>query len=398
MIAASSASLAAAAAVSLGGAVALLALERLGSRRRCVIGTLVVLAAVLTAMLLEPFHPALMGDYRDFVQSRQAFVGYFGTTMRFQYHLGGAIVRAVDAALGRTAHSPVEAFDVLAGLASVVFIMGLAILAKFKGFSRPVLRYLAIVLAAPPTLLFFGYHEFGYLPDALMVWAIPLALVGLEEERGGLVVAGAAALGVGAALHGFGLVAVGFLGLVTLVYERQDGRQLAVRIAQVAGAAMVGWLAWLPVYFIGFGWTVVSDHADFRPIRPLFHTHAVASAHRFDYAVFSHIGLRDIFFEFVILGVFAAALVLLLPRGRLWEAVVVATVPAVLFVIFFWPIQGLGNDTDFLGSAFPALYGVGWLAARSRRAPAVLVAALAVGQLALLHVVRSILFIHGQDF
>jgi hypothetical protein len=257
---------------------------------------------------------------------------------------------------------------------------------------------LAIALAAPPTLLVFGYHEFGYLPDAFMVWGIPLALVGLEEERGTLLVAGAAALGVGAALHGFGLAAIAFLIIVTLVYTWGDLRRLATRLAQVVGAASFGWLIWLPIYLIGLGWKIASSDSSKRPLRPLFHTIRAASEHRYDYAVFSHTGLRDIFFEFVILGVFASVIVFWLPRTRLWWAVVIATIPMILFVILYWPVQGLGNDTDFLGAAFPALYGVGWLTARSRRLPLVLVGALAVGQLALLFVVHGLRFVHGQDF
>jgi hypothetical protein len=131
-------------------------------------------------------------------------------------------------------------------------------------------------------------------------------------------------------------------------------------------------------------------------IRPLFHTHP--HGRRWDYAVFSHIGLRDIFFEFVILGVFASAVMFLLPRSRLWLSVAVATVPMVLFVIFFWPGQGLGNDTDLFGSAFPALYGIGWLTSRSSRVSMILAAALAVGQVAIVYVVHGTEFVHTHDF
>jgi hypothetical protein len=210
------------------------------------------------------------------------------------------------------------------------------------------------------------------------------------------VVAGAAALGVGAALHGFGLVAVAFLVVVTVAYEWGDVPKLTTRLAQVVGAASFGWLVWIPVYLVGLGWSVVADHAAVRPIRPLFHT--IRAEHSYDYAVFSHIGLRDIFFEFVILGVLASAVVFLLPPDRLRQAIVVATVPIVLFVIFFWPVQGLGNDTDNLGAIFPALYGVAWLTSRFGRLSSILVAALAVGQLALVYVVHGTEFVHARDF
>jgi hypothetical protein len=37
--------------------------------------------------------------------------------------------------------------------------------------------------------------------------------------------------------------------------------------------------------------------------------------------------------------------------------VVLAAIPVVLFVAVFWPVQGLGEDTDFLASAFPVVRG-----------------------------------------
>jgi hypothetical protein len=387
-----------ASAVSIASALVLWCLAGLSASRTRAIGLVVVLGMTAAAMMAQPFKPARMGDYHDFVQSRGAFESYVGTTVHFQYQLAGTIVYGLDAVFGRTTHSPVKAFDMLARLASFVFVAGLALLALQRRFSARVVRYVAIVLAAPATLLLFGYHEFGYLPDALGVSALPLALIGLEEERNAFVIAGATLLGVGAALHGFGLVAVAFLLLVTLAWEFGEPRRLGTRLAQVIGGAAFGWLVWLALYLVVLGWQVIPDHADFLPIRPLLHTRAVPTVHRYDYAIFSHLGLRDIFFEFVILGVFASAVILFLPGGRLWRAVVAATVPMILFVVFFWPVQGLGNDTDFLGSAFPALYAVGWLTSQSRRGSLVLIAALALGQLALLHVVHGTGFVHAQDF
>ena len=381
--------------VCLTAAVVLLGLERLPSVRARARGVGIVLAGVLVAMAFQPFQPEDMGDYKDFAAG---FLSYFGSSVRFQYPLGSGIVHLFYVLAGRGAHGPADAFYGLALLASAVFVLCLGALAASRRFAPSVLRYVAIVLAAGPTLLLFGYHEFGYLPLALIASAVPLALVGLEEDRPLYLVVGAAALGVGTALHGFGLVAVVFVVIVTLVHERRDVQRLTVRLAQVVGAATFGWLVWLPVFLIGLGWDVLAGHSSARPIRPLFHTKVVASEHRFDYAVLSHYGLRDIFLEFVILGVFASAVIVLLPRTRLRQAVLVGTIPIVLFVVFFWPIQGLGNDTDFLGSAFPPLYAVGWLGSRSTRLSRALVAAAAVGQVALLYVVHGHTYVHSQDF
>jgi hypothetical protein len=388
-----------AAGVSVASAAALLGLARVARWRTRVFGTCFILAANLGVMLAQPFRPRAMGDYSVYVKNRFFFEYRFGNKIEFQYHLSGVIVHGLDAAFGRTAKSPVEAFHTLARLASFVFVLGLVLLALQQGFSSRVIRYLALAVAAPPTLLLFGYNEFGYLPGALIVCAIPLAFIGLERENDGFVLAGAVLLGVGAALHGFGLVAAGFLLLVVLIWERKEPRRMASRLVQVVGGVSFGWLSWLALYFMFLSLRVLPGNADFRPIRPLFHTGLNLDGHRYDYAVFSRIGLRDIFFEFVILGVFVSAFMLLFTRGdRLWEAVAVASVPVVLFVIFFWPVQGLGNDTDFLGSAFPPLYAAGWLASRSKRLSLVAVAILGLSQLAMLYVVHSNAFVHARDF
>src|SRR5207245_915744 len=144
---------------------------------------------------------------------------------------------------------------------------------------------------------------------------------------------------------------------LAVAWERKAPRRMLSRLVQIVGGVTFGWLSWLALYFVVLNWSVRPGHADLLPLRPLFHTYPARSLDRYDYAVFSRTGLRDIFFEFVILGVFVSAFVLFAMRGgRLWEAVAVATAPVVLFVIFFWPVQGLGNDTDFLGSAFPSFY------------------------------------------
>jgi hypothetical protein len=355
---------------------------------------------MLGAMMAQPFQrrPFDMGDYGNFVESRHAFHQHFDQ-LQFQFHLGAAIVRGLDSAFGRTAHSPAQAFDTLARLGSVVFVLGLLWLLHEHGFSTRVLRYCAIVVVAPTTLLLFGYHEFGYLPQAFFAVAIPLALIGLQQGRDGFVVAAAVLLGVGTALHGFGLVAVLFLVLLAFTWEYPSWRAIGRRLAQVAGGVVFGWLSWLALYFIAFDWTVVAGHANEQPVRPLFQTTRSAGYHRFDYAIFSGKGLHEILFEFLILGVFVSAVVLvLLARDRLWRITVLASLPVVAFVVLWWPVQGLGVDTDFLGAAFPSLYAVAWLASTSRRVSLVAVVGLALCQAAMLIVVHGHAFQHPQDF
>jgi hypothetical protein len=357
---------------------------------------LAVLAVVLGGMFMLPFETARMGDYNDYSRN---FSGYF-TTIRFQFHLGATILRGWHAVF-RTSHdAPVDAFDALARTASTLFIVGLAGLAIFRRFSPRVLRYIGIVLAAPPTLLMFGYHEFGYLPTAAIVSAIPLGIIGLETGRQGLILVASLMLGVGAALDGFGLVAPAFLVLLIIVWQTLLPRsQWDVGLLLRASAAvLLGWLVWLPLYFIGFGWTVAASHSNQLPLRPIFHTTKDVPYHRYDYAVFSHIGIRDISYEFIILGLIPSLLILFLARDPIRRTVLVASVPVVLFVILFWPVQGLGNDTDNLPSLFPSLYAAGWLLSRSKRWSLATLVMLALSQIALLHVVHGTGYVHNQDF
>jgi hypothetical protein len=332
--------------------------------------------AMLAAMTAVPLHLAVpMGDYGDYaLQGQQHFAGYFDDGIRFQFHLGGALVQVLDAWFGKTESSPQAAFRALSRLAAVVICAGLVCLAWSSRWSAQSLRYLALVFAMPTTVLFFGYHEFGYLPMALDVVAIPLALVALQTHRPNALVLSGLLCGVGAALHGFGLVALAFVLVMAATYvafEPEARLALGVSAPVAAGVAGVfGWLCWLPVYLIGFGLTVVPGHADESPVRPLLHAHYSAYYHRLDRPVLSLRVLGEIGLE---LALASATLFVVLARRRspLLRAIAVGSLPALLFVIVYWPVQGLGNDTDLLGSVFPPAIAAAWLVAESRLGAAV---------------------------
>jgi hypothetical protein len=90
------------------------------------------------------------------------------------------------------------------------------------------------------------------------------------------------------------------------------------------------------------------------------------------------------------------ALIVLVAPG-LRTAIALAAVPVVLFVAVFWPVQGLGEDTDFLASAFPPLFAVGWLVAPSRRLTIVMLGLLAAGDWALHHVLTPAFIDEGGE-
>jgi hypothetical protein len=197
-------------------------------------------------------------------------------------------------------------------------------------------------------------------------------------------------VGIGAAFHGFGLVALGFLVVLIVVYLVLDSEARAVlnlwqAPLEAAAAGVLGWVMWLPVYIIGFGIDVTPGHADESPMRPLFHARYSDYYHRLDQPVFSWHVVGQVAWE---LWVVSAVLVVLLAwqRGPLVIPVAVAALPVLLFIILFWPVQGLGNDSDFLGAAFPPAFAAAWLVARSARATLAGLLLLVTGQWAFHHI------------
>jgi hypothetical protein len=372
------------AAVLLGGSV-------LPERRYRAGLAVAALAAVLALMLRLSLHLSVpMGDYTNFVEDREHFDRYFGHNVWFQFHLGGVIVHLLDGAFHATTHSPVQAFDALARIAATLFVLALGLFVVRERWSGHALRYAALAIAVPTTLLFFGYHEFGHLPAALDVAAVPLAMVGLDQRRRDLLVTAGALAGVGCALHGFGLAALAFIVLLVGVYLWRDEAArgaLGTRVVgAVAAAGLLGWLIWLPIYLIGPSWSIDPGHSDVRPLRPLLHSHYVEQANRIAKPILSGSVIGEIGWELAVTG---AALVLVaawFTRGPDRDAVLIAAVPVLVYLVWFWPVQGLGNDSDFLGSAFPPSYAGAWLVARSRRASLLGFVALAVGNAAMAHI------------
>jgi hypothetical protein len=363
--------------------------------------TIVALTGLLVAMLRMPLHVSIPeGDYRNFVEDREHFNSYMVDGVNFQYHLSSQIVRGFDVLLGSTDSSTVSAFHWLARLIALVFVGCLVGLGFLERWSERVVRYLAIAVAVPTAALFYGYHEFGYLPAALEATAIPIGLIALERHRWWLLALSTGMLGLGAALHGFGLVALAFMLLVALVSViRDDTIEWTRGILHVGNAAvygLAGWAVWLPIYPVFLHSDIVAGHADEFPLRPLFHPEPYPHYHRIAHPVFSSPGLRDIGYEFLIVGVLALALLVLIAPG-LRTAVALAAIPVVLFVVVFWPVQGLGEDTDFLASAFPPLFAVGWLVAPSRRLTIVMLGLLATGDWALHHVLTPAFIDEGGE-
>jgi hypothetical protein len=370
-----------------------------GDLRRLI--SLIALAGLLVAMLRMPLHVSIPeGDYRNFVDGREGFRSYMVEQVSFEYHLSSQIVRGFDAALGSTDSSPVAAFHWLSRLIALVFLAGLIGLGFLERWSERVVRYMALAVAVPATALFYGYHEFGYLPAALEAAAIPLGLIALEWHRWWLLAASTALLGIGSALHGFGLIGLGFMLIVSGVYVVRD-RELATRegVLRVGNAAVygiAGWVAWIPVYPVLLHTDLVAGHADEAPLRPLFHPKPYPDYHRIADPVFSSPGLRDIGYELWITGVILLAL-LVFVTSRLRAPVAIAAIPVVLFVVLWWPIQGIGEEVDLIASVFPVVFAVAWLVAPSRRLTVLALVLLVAGEWALHHILSPAFIDEGGE-
>jgi hypothetical protein len=352
--------------------------------------TLVCLGALAAAMLRLPLTLDVPeGDYRNFVEDRAHFNDYMVDGVSFQYHLSSQIVRGFDALLGSDLASMTAAFDALVRLMVVLFVGGLAGLCFLEAWSERVVRYVALAVAVPTTVLLFGYHEFGFLPAALEATAIPLGLIALERRGWGLLALSYALIGFGAALHGFGLIGLAFVVVVSLLYllrEPDLATGAALRhVGRALAYGVLGWLVWLPLYPILLNQDVVAGHADEFPLRALFEDKPYPEYHRIAEPVLSSQGLTEIGYELWIVGVLALALLVFTP-SRLRLPVVVGSLPLLAFITVFWPVQGLGSDTDYLASAFPAIFAVAWLLAPSRRASLAALAVLTAGHWALDHV------------
>ena len=185
------------------------------NRRRRMVYAAVALALLLVGMVTAPL-PLLvtddygewMGDYVQLAGSRAGFESSFGySSILFPHHLTALVLKALDAALGATAESPARAFRWLSALAGGLFVAELLGIAILEGWSAGALRYLALCVAAPVTLLFFGFREIGYL--SLSAAGIPLLLRGFSVMgRWSIVIAAALVMGLRTALHGFGLLSL----------------------------------------------------------------------------------------------------------------------------------------------------------------------------------------------
>ena len=380
-----------------GGALLLRAAQIGESSRRRVWAIAAVLGVGILAYVL-PLEPSMlrMGDANTYIRSPSNFEAYAGVRqIRYEAHLSHAILGRLYELFGRTADSPARALDTLMRLGTAWFLISALAVGFLERWSPRVVRYLGLVVLAPSALMYFGYRELGYL--SLNVAAFPLILRGLQQDDRHLE-AGSVVAGLGAALHGFGLLSlVGvWIAAVARRVRIADRAWQLLRILAWGTAAYIGWVA---VYIIVLKLPIDPGHADSIPWRPWL-VDTVGDRNRVNVPILSLAGGRDLLFTAWVVGAPLVVLVASLWRQYRDEtrAALCYTIPSAAFIFFFWPIQGLGVEMDLIFAAFPAVYALAWVCAHDARRTTIAAALLVSAHLAFWRIALDTRFVNWTLF
>ncbi len=344
-----------------GGGLLVAARSASASLRRNATAAALLLVGVVA--VARPHQPSLvtMGGSAGRIQTREDFDYFFGDRVRFEKHLSQVILLQMYNRLDATDGAPAQALRMLTGAGTLWFLLSAFAIGVVERWSPLALRYIGLVLLAPASLLFFGWREFGYL--SLSAAAFPLLARGLRD--GGMrLEAGSALAGIGAALHGTGLVSLAGAGLAAIGAPGRmaDHLRRALRVTAWGTAAYLGWVA---IYMIVLRLPIAPDPgpASFSSWRPLWIDEVRGG--RVAAAIWSTTGVRD-----VLMSAWVVGAPLLLVVAPLWRrhvhdlrVALLYAVPSVAFVLFRWPYDGVGGGMDLVAAGFPALYALVWVCA-----------------------------------
>jgi hypothetical protein len=384
--------------LALGGLLLVGALVRQPvSRAACV--TVALTALLIFAFLLPiPIHSFTMGDGTNIVERRESFeeLVHAEREIRFSSHLAYLLLDRIDMALGSTPTSPLQSYRTLSWLAGAMFALSLVCLAGAEHWSPRAIRYIALAILAPATLMYFGYLEVGYL--TLSAAAFPF--VARDLHKGGDLtpglLAGAIMYGLGAAMHGVGYLGIAGLCVAVLAADIPIGRR--VLLATALGAIAVGAaLIWLWYYIAVLGLSVIPYHAIGGAIwRPVWEAREAES--RIIHPLWSTIVARDLFASGLVAGLSLLPVVLGISRqwSRESRVALAFSVPCLIFFVFFWPVQGIAIEMDMVVAAFPAIYPLLWVSSQSVRASLASAGLLALGHWTFWRVVSDERFINDM--
>jgi hypothetical protein len=380
------------------GALLLVAAGAKSTKWRSVaVTTVLTVFLALTLTVPLPTDRFVMGDGSSIVQDRSNFddlVAHGARVVRFSAHLAYRLLGRFDAALGSTADSPVEAYRMLSWLAGLVFAVTLWCLAVTDRWSSRAVRYIALALMAPATLMYFGYLEVGYL--SLSAAAFPFIsrdLMKGPDLTAGLLL-GAILFGLGAAMHGIGYLSIAAL-FFAVIADDSPIRGRVVLATALSGIAIAAALMWVWYYLSVLGLDVIPGHAAGGFIlRPL--SQAREAEGRVLYPLLSFITARDTLFSGVIAGLPLVLVGLVVRRQSPREArlALAFSIPCAIAFLLFWPVQGIAIEMDMIVALFPAVFALLWVASTSLRASIASAALLVLGHAAFWWVVLDDRFIN----
>jgi hypothetical protein len=340
-----------------------------------------VLVGALAAFLTVPLPPlrfegsGYMADAADNINDRAKFEQRFpiaiGPTTGFHSYLGDLVMTRLERSYAASGNSTARAYATLSKLAGTLFLVELFVVAALHRYSRRVCRYVALAVASPLALLYFGYYELGYLSMSAAV--VPLLAVrrGSDTRVTGSTLTAGLFQGFHTALHGFGLLGLGG-GALSLAVAQAPPARRAVRTLAFASAGVAMYLGWVFIYVVGMGVSIVVENTvQGFGFRRLFED--VIIDKRIAYPLFSGAGLTEI----GVISLLAGVPLLLLawiksPRSALFVSAAYA-LPGLIFLVSWWP-PGAPLNLDLLMAAFPGLFAACWLLASSHeRAVAALV-------------------------
>jgi hypothetical protein len=363
------------------GVLAVRAAASLRRRSRQLV-VVAVLVGALAAFLATPLPPlrfegsGYMADAADNISDRAKFERRFpiavGRTTGFHSYLGDLVMTRLERAYTASGNSTARAYATLSTLAGTLFLAELFVVAAVHRYSRRVCRYVALAVASPLALLYFGFYELGYLSMSAAV--VPLLAIrrGSDIRVTGSTLSAGLFQGFHTALHGFGLLGLGG-GALSLAAAQAPAARRAVRTLAFASAGVAMYLGWVFIYIVGMGISIVVENTvQGFGFRRLFDDLIIDK--RIAYPVFSVAGLTEIGLISMIAGVPLLLLAWIKsPRTSALIASAAYALPGLIFLVSWWP-PGAPLNLDLLMAAFPGLFAACWLLASSNeRAVAALV-------------------------
>jgi len=343
--------------------------------RRLVVAS--ALGAAAVAFFAASFPEQFEGKqiWADLPLDRYSFEVRFSMSsgvVNFHSHLGDVAMAALDKAFGRSEDAPTSAHWAMSRIAGLLFLVELAVAAVWHGWSRRVCRYVALALATPLCLLYFGSWGLGFL--AIAVGVVPLLAITRGRDS---VSAEGAALGAGflqgihTALHGFGMLGLAG-GALAAVAARGSALRRLMRTASFTLSAVALYLGWIFIYITVAGLSLRWSRT--LGSRPLFE--AAVIEHQIASPLLSRAGLAELGFFSMLSGVPVFALAMLSSARSSVIPAVLYALPGLLFLLRWWPVTAPYN-LDLMLAVFPGLFAACWVVASRHRTSMVAYAMLA---------------------